>query len=204
MQSCLHGECLSTCWHPLSAEGNPLLQKKAISTCPFYFPGDWSAWISWLAVLNTALLWGFLSDQSEAFCCSLTPKGNEPGWGNAVWIHVHQSQQGRAFMFASKNFCRPAKTPQQGQLEEVPVTLQSCGMNHCYPSLAKRALWMHLLGEFLPRSPYLAPAVPPWPAAAWQICVTGCWHPARPALLFGRCVVLMFTTFAGLVLVPPY
>lgn len=119
-------------------------------------------------------------------------------------LHPCTSKSTReGFHVCLKQFLSPLKTPQQGQLEELPVMLQSCGMNHCYPPQAKRAFWVHLLGEFLPRSPYLAPAVP-WPAAPWQIHVTACWHSACPALLFGRCMVLMFITFARLVLVPPY
>lgn len=98
----------------------------------------------------------------------------------------------------------PHKSPHQGQLEELPVMPQNCGMNHCCPFLAERVLECILWGTCFPE------------ALIWHLqslhdlvqsskCTRpAASMPAHPALHFLKgCKVSMFTIFAVLVLVPP-
>lgn len=113
-------------------------------------------WSKWSFLLLTYL---FLKEVSQ----------HEERLSTSIHIKVNRG----AFMFALNKSCAPLKNPQQGQLEELPVTPQSCGMNHCSPFLAERCLSASP-GGIPSLKPLLAPAIPPWPAAAWQMHLTGC------------------------------
>lgn len=172
--SCLHGEC----WVPVDVlylqRPTQCSRRRLWALALFSFqetdlpesPG-WQYWtqpcfgVSW--VIKVKLFVTHL----------LAPERNEPGWGKAVCIHIHQSQQ-RGFHVCLKQLLCPLKKPSARSIRWAPCHASELCDESLLSTPGRKSTWVHLLGEFLPRSPYLAPAVPPWPAAAWQMHVTGC------------------------------
>lgn len=94
LQLGLYGECLGTCWHPLSVKSHPVFQEAAMSTCPFFRETDlpespgWQYWtqtcfgVSWEIKVKL-----FVADL-------LAPKINEPVSKNSLNPYMLKSTEG--------------------------------------------------------------------------------------------------------------
>lgn len=102
----------------------------------------------------------------------LAPEGNEPGWGEAICIHTHQSQQ-RGFHVCLKLLCSPKKPSARSMKRASCHASEHVGWITAVHSWQKEHLSVSP-GGIPSLTPLSGTCNLPWPAAAWQMHLTGC------------------------------